>query len=54
MDGEWRCPECKVKAEVMGKKIVIYITGRQFPKHFDCEFGKAIKDIDFSKLEKIG
>jgi len=52
--GRWRCPICKVEILIEGRKITIFMVGRQFPKHGGCELGKDIDHIDFSKLEKIG
>jgi len=53
----YRCPICKVEADIVKKKIVIYIGRRpprlleSFPLHFDCELAKARPDL--SKLEKV-
>lgn len=55
-NGRWGCPTCKVEADVKDREIHVYVTGirgHQWPLHFDCEFGKDIDHIDFSKLERV-
>jgi len=52
-DGTWKCPKCSVTAVVKGCDITVYVVGHTFPLHGDCEFGKVIDHIDFSKLEKV-
>ncbi len=54
-NGRWRCPTCKVEADVKDRTIHVYIQGGQsWPLHYDCAFVDDIDHIDFSKLEKIG
>ncbi|GAI50076.1 unnamed protein product [marine sediment metagenome] len=52
-NGRWRCPTCKVEADVKDREIHIYIEGHIWPLHFDCELGNDIDHINFDKLEKI-
>ena len=52
-NGRWRCPTCKVEADVKGRDITVYVFGYTWPLHWDCEFGKAIGSINFDKLERI-
>jgi len=55
--GRWRCPTCKVEADIEGRNLHVYVAGNQghtWPLHYDCEFVNDIDHIDFSKLEKIG
>lgn len=55
-DGKWRCPTCKVEAAVKGREIHVYVKGvfgQAWPLHHDCEFGKDIDHIDFTKLERV-
>ena len=52
-DGTWKCPKCEITAVVKGRDISVYLTGHTFPLHGDCELGKEIDLIDFSKLEKV-
>lgn len=56
----YRCPKCKVEAEIDREKKTKSITHKinlnrpqmTFPTHPDCELVKPISKIDFSKLEK--
>jgi len=52
-DGRWRCPVCKVEADIEGRKVHVYVTGHSWPLHWDCEFAKDLDHIDFSKLERV-
>ena len=54
-DGNYKCPKCGVTAVIEGLKITVQFLGpdRSWPKHFDCELGKPIDKIDFTKLEKL-
>ncbi len=52
-NGRWRCPTCKVEADVKGRDITVHVVGHTWPKHWDCEFGKDMNHIDFSKLERV-
>jgi len=64
----WRCPICKLEAEIDKKKkvMVIYfpLPGMPetpsilpvtvgFPKHVNCELAKPVHLINLKKLEKI-
>lgn len=55
----WKCPKCKVEAEIKGKTKHIRTevspsrTIQGFPTHKDCELAKPIDKIDFTKLVKI-
>lgn len=56
----WKCPKCKIVAEIRGKTKRIKFKldpGRamqSFPTHRDCELVKPIYKMDFSKLIKVG
>lgn len=52
-NGRWRCPICKVEADVEGRNLHVYVEGYSWPLHWDCELGKDIDSIDFDKLERI-
>jgi len=55
-NGKWRCPACKVEADVEGRNLhirVVGVMGYRWPLHDDCELAKDIDHIDFSKLEKV-
>lgn len=56
-DGIWECPVCQAKAEVKGRDIHVFLLPSfklVWPLHPDCELGKDIDHIDFSKLTKVG
>lgn len=52
-DGRWKCPNCKVEADVEGRNLHVYVKGHIWPLHYACEFANDIDHIDFSKLEKV-
>ena len=57
-DGRWRCPTCKVEADVKDREIHIYLFGHvghhlAWPLHSDCEFVNDIDNVNFSKLERV-
>lgn len=55
-NGKWRCPICKVEADVKDREIHVYVVGvfgLTWPLHWDCEFGKDIDHINFDKLERV-
>lgn len=57
-DGRWRCPICRVEADIKDREIHVYVEGHTsaatiWPLHFDCEFANDIDHIDFSKLERV-
>ena len=56
-DGKWRCPICKVEADVKGQELhvnIVGIFGYRRPLHPDCELGNDLDHINFHKLERIG
>ena len=52
-NGRWRCPTCRVEADVEGRNLHVYVVGYSFPLHWDCELAQDIDHIDFSKLERV-
>ena len=52
-NGRWRCPTCKVEADVEGRNLHVYVQGHTWPLHWDCELAQDIDHIDFSKLERV-
>jgi len=52
-DGRWRCPTCKVEADIKDRTVHVYVQGHIWPLHWDCELANDLDHIDFSKLEKI-
>ncbi|MBA7465016.1 hypothetical protein ES707_00177 [subsurface metagenome] len=52
-DGRWKCPTCKVEADVKGRNIKIYVVGYTWPLHWDCQFARAIDSINFDELERV-
>ena len=55
----WKCPKCKIEAEIKGKTKTIKSTVdmertiQSFPTHSDCELARPISKMDFSKLIKV-
>lgn len=55
----WKCPKCKMVAEIKGKTKTIKAdlseskAKQGFPTHADCELAKPVHKIDFSKLIKV-
>ena len=52
-NGRWRCPTCRVEADVQDRNITVYVEGHTWPLHWDCELAQDIDHIDFSKLERV-
>ena len=52
-NGRWKCPICKVEAEVKDRAIHVFANTLIWPLHGDCEFVKDLDSIDFKKLEKV-
>lgn len=56
----YRCPKCKVEAEIDRERKTKSITHKinlnrpqmTFPTHADCELAKPISKMNFSLLEK--
>lgn len=55
----WRCPKCKIEAEIKGNtktirsKVDQSKTVQSFPTHHDCELARPIKKMNFAALIKV-
>ena len=52
-DGRWRCPQCRLEADIKGNSVVIHLVGLKFPTHVPCELAKPVDQMDESKLEPV-
>lgn len=51
----YKCPVCGMVIQIDADKKERHIAfGEKFPRHSDCELGKALSKIDFSKLLLVG